>query len=239
MRLGRGGTGTHRPLDSAALAKVVERAGIDPRHWSSYGTVCTLNDDGSFNFDDPLSVYTSPDGCHVDVLIHPVLQHVTCRYSGVQGGSAGTIYTPIQPGDEVLVIIPDGDLRQAPVITRILSAEHSRLPMGPDRKPLWQNDRILIHGNTVPVEIRTAGGGHILVAMDGTVTVNDGTKGAARLDDTTKLTMSPADIAALATLQLLATGVFMPSGSSPTAASPIEFDGGQITSASATVKVGD
>lgn len=167
-----GGTETARPLDPTRVARAIAAPDLDLRYWVSYGTVCTLNDDGSFNFEDGQAVFTSADGCFVDVLLHPAMQHVTARYAGVQGGAAGTIYTPIRPGDEVLVEIPGGDLRLPPVITRIMTAEHSRLPLGQDRKPRWQNDRILIHAATVPIEIRSENGGtSVQVNPDGKVII--------------------------------------------------------------------
>jgi|HubBroStandDraft_2_1064218.scaffolds.fasta_scaffold24277_2 hypothetical protein len=231
-----GGTETARPLDSGRMGKAIAAPGVDLRYWVSYGTVGTISDDGTFDPTNGQAIYTSPDGCYVDVLLHPAMQHVTARYSGVQGGASGTIYTPIQPGDEVLVEIPGGDLRLPPVITRILSAEHSRLPMNPDRTPIWQNDRILIHAATVPVEIRTAGGASLTVNQDGTVNMNAGTNGVARLNDTTQLAFSATDMETLAT-SLLATGGFTPGGA-PGPGTPATFTGGKITSASNTVKSG-
>lgn len=238
MRRGTGGTETAKPLDPARVAKAFQRPGIDPRHWVSYGTVCTVSSKGRANFNDGSAVFVSPGGCTVDVLLMPANQHVPCRYTGVQGGRAGTIYTPIKPGDEVLVVIPDGDLRLPPVIACILSGEHSPLPLDHDRTPIFKNDRVLMHGQTVPVEIRTAGNSKVAVNLDGTVVINDGTKGAARLDDTTKLTLSADDVNNLAAI-LLATGLFVPSGTPPLPPPPpFEFTHGQITGASETCKIG-
>lgn len=170
---GGGGTETARPLDVGRMGRALVQPGIDPRHWVSYGTVCTINADGTPNYTDEQAVYVDADGCKVDVLLSPTMQHVTARYPGVQGGATGTIYTPIRPGDEVLVEIPEGSLAWPPVITRILSGEHSRLPMNPDRTPIWQNDRILVHGRGVKVQVMAegAGAGQVNALTDGTVTL--------------------------------------------------------------------
>lgn len=232
-----GGTETAGPLDPSLLARALRTPGIDPRHWLSYGTVCTINEDGTGNFDDAHAVCVEPTGCSVDVLLMPANQHVTARYSGAAGGPAGTIYGVIKPGDEVVVGIPDGDLRMPCVILAVMNAEHSPLPLNQDRTPVWKNDRILIHGATVPIEIRT-GGGSIVVDQLGRVLVNNGSRGAARVQDTTKLTLSPADIVALAQ-KLLETSLFTPSGNPPTPpVNPQVLTGGEITSGSGTVRIG-
>jgi hypothetical protein len=70
------------------------------------------------------------------------------------------------------------------------------------------------------------------------VVLNEGTKGVARLDDTARLTMSPADIQTLA-VALLTTGGFTPAAAPAPAATPVTFTDGVITGASATVKAGD
>lgn len=165
----RGGTATPRPLDPGQAARAFRMAGIDPRHWLSYGTVCTLNEDGSTNFSDGSAIHVSPTGVTVDVLLMPANQHVPCRYSGVQGGASGTIFTPIHPGDEVVVGIPDGDLRLPPVILAVMSGEHSPLPLDTDRTPVFKNDRVLVNAADVPVEIRASGGKSVMVNQDGTI----------------------------------------------------------------------
>lgn len=240
---GRGGTETARPLDVGRAAVALRRAGIDPRHWVSYGTVCALREDGTTDFSDASAVYVAPAGVSVDVLLMPANQHVTARYSGVQGGSAGTLFTPIKPGDEVLVVIPDGDLRLPPVVVCILSGEHSPLPLGQDRRPIWKNDRVLLHGRGVAVEIRTSGGGVVTVEADGDVAVNgvgvninSGSEGAAREGDSVRVTLSPQDITDIAASMVTA-GLVSAGGGGPPP-TPVVLDGGEITSSSGTVKIG-
>lgn len=69
---------------------------------------------------------------------------------------------------------------------------------------------------------------------DGTHIFNDGTLEAARKTDTTKLTMSGADIAALAA-SLLTTAAFVPTGTPPVPGTPVVFTGGEITDGTSEV----
>lgn len=170
----RGGTATPAPLDVGRMGEMLRQAGIDPRHWLSYGTVGIVKDDGTFDPTDPHAIYVQSSGVSVDVLLHPMNQPVTCRYSGQQGGSASSIYCPIRPGDEVLVGIPDGDMRMPATILLVMNADHSRLPLGDDLKPLWQNDRVLVHSAGTPIQARATDGtnqAELLVRPDGTLQV--------------------------------------------------------------------
>lgn len=165
----RGGTATPAPLDVGRMGEMLRQAGIDPRHWLSYGTVGIVKEDGTFDPTDPHAVYVQSTGVSVDVLLHPLNQPVTCRYSGQQGGASSSIYCPIHPGDEVLVGIPDGDMRLPPAVLLVMNADHSRLPLGNDQKPLWQNDRILLHSKGTKIQIRTDDGTNLEVRPDGTI----------------------------------------------------------------------
>lgn len=154
----------------------MQREGIDPRHWVSYGTVATQKSDGTYDVTDAQAVSVSPDGCFVDVLLHPLLVHVTCRYPGVHGGSSAQVMAPVRPGDEVLVALADGDLRMPPVVEKVMTAQHSPLTLDADgRTPLWKNDRVLIFGRDGKVQVRAAGGAEVVVNLDGSVEVT-GTK---------------------------------------------------------------
>lgn len=64
--------------------------------------------------------------------------------------------------------------------------------------------------------------------------LNGGSKLAARKTDTTKLTLSSADLLALATA-MIGTNMFTPSGSIPVPVAPITFTDGEITSGTSEV----
>jgi hypothetical protein len=123
---------------------------------------------------DKHAIYNSSAGVKVDVRLEPLGQPCACLYAGIQAGDV-TIYAPIRPGNLVLVECPDGDLT-TPVITKILNSRSSRQPTE-NGKPIFDNNRLLIHAKNVPIDIRTAGynGGspvQVLIEQDGTVTVD-------------------------------------------------------------------
>jgi hypothetical protein len=211
--------------------------GIDTRSWVEYGTVATVGGDtGVPNFADPTAVVVDPNGVEVDVVLGTDEHPTTCRW-GITAGRA-FIVPPISPGDHVLVLIPNGDLGNVPEIVKILpNLDSAPFPLDDQGMPVFRNDRLLVFARGVPVDIRTDGGASLSVNPDGTVVANGGTAGVARQGDTTKLTLSEADITALA-VALLATGGFTPA-STPGPGTEIVFAGGEITGASASVKAGD
>lgn len=158
------GTGVRRELD---LPKVRD-AMKDARAWCSYGIVATVGDDGTINDTDQHAVLIAPGGVAVDVVLAPSEEPVTCRYAGIAGGPDVTIYAPIHAGDEVLVVIPDGQLGLPPVIVAIMTSRAAPLPIENDGKPVFRNDRLSIFSRTVPIEIRTPGGS-VRVEPDGKV----------------------------------------------------------------------
>lgn len=225
--------------DVRRLSSALAAAGIDLRHWVSYGTVGTVDDKGQADYADKRAVYVGPEGVEVDVILEPLNIPVTCTYAGIQGGASTSIYSPIRPGDRVLVTLPDGLPSSSPVIVSIMHSATSQLPLDPaDKKPYFRNDRLLVHTRDVDVDVRTAGGSRVQVKQDGTVVLNNGTRGVARIDDTIQLRMSSLDIAALA-VEIAKLSLFLPNPiPTPTPPSPVIFTDGKITSASTTVKSG-
>jgi hypothetical protein len=228
------GTSTRRLLDIARFREAMRAPGLDPRLWVSYGTVGTVGDDGSFDPSDTLSIYIGPEGIEADVLLEPLRIPVTCIFPGVQGGGAAQIITPLRPGDRVVVGLPDGSTGGPPVIMAILNSAAVPVPLGADRKPIAQNDRVMVYGVDVPIDIRTAGGARVQVQQDGTVILNEGARGVARLDDTVRLHLDSIDLFNLATALVAAglTGTPAPTGT------PLDLENGVITSASDTVRAG-
>lgn len=102
-------------LDVATLRDFVSGPGVDTRQWVSYGIV---NDPGGgqspVEFDE--SDYKQP---FVEVTLQPSNVPVRCRVAqGVAGSGEGEWY-PFIPGDEVLVILPQGDEKNACIIGRL------------------------------------------------------------------------------------------------------------------------
>lgn len=155
----------------------LKRPGLDTRAWVAYGTVASVRgEDDAPNFDDPNAVVISPKGIDVDVVFEHYDNHpVTCSY-GTQLGE-GCILTPVRSGDLVMVEIPDGDLGTVPVISKVMAGPGAQLMLNPDdRKPWFRNDRVIVTAKTVPIELRTAGGGRVLVDQDGNVVTEKTTK---------------------------------------------------------------
>jgi len=165
--------------DVAKMAEALKAPGIDPRYWCSYGTVSVVHDDGDIDAQgnvildvtDTSCVHVAPDGTYCDVVLQPTLVPVTCRYPGLQGGPSAQVITPIRPGDEVLVMLPNGSTSGPPVIAAILNSQAHLVPLGADRRPLFRNDRVLIYATDTPIDLRTANGTEVLIDQDGNVTV--------------------------------------------------------------------
>lgn len=151
-------------FDFRRFAKGIAGPDIDSRHWVSYGTVASVNgEDGTPDFGDPNAVLVTPAGVEVDVVLEPIGHPITCRY----GIAAGAVFIcpPIFPGDQVMVIVPDGDSSMIPEIVRIIPGSSDPIPVGDDGKPVFQNDRFLIMSK-VPIEIRSTNGTMVRITDD-------------------------------------------------------------------------
>lgn len=233
MRSRRAGTNIRRDPDMGRIALGLSRPGMDPRTWVEYGTVASVGGEEAPDFGDGNAVLVTQDGVDVDVVVGMDESPVTCRWGLTFGRFV--FVPPISVGDHVMCLFPGGDLGTVGEIVKILSGPHSRIPVGPDRMPLFQNDRALLYADGVPIDVRTSGGARVLV--DGAqVVLNEGTRGVARVEDSTKLTLSSLDLVALAA-KLVGAGLVLPGGGGPPP-TPITFEEGEITGASGTVKAG-
>lgn len=162
-----------QPFDPRRLGRALASTGMDLRHWVSYGSVASVEGpDGQPNYADENAVLVTPAGVEVDVVLEPSGYHVTCRH----GISAGAVFicTPIHAGDQVQVIIPDGDVSMVPEIVRVIPGSSNPIPTETDGTPVFKNDRALIAARDVPIELRTMGGVSLLVNPDGTIQLGAG-----------------------------------------------------------------
>ena len=170
----RFGTNIRNSIDAENFRKAARSVGADLRYWVAQGTVATVDTEtGEFDPTDEKAVWNASDGIDVDVKLEPLEIPVTCRYAGIQAGEV-TIFSPIRPGDIVKVEFPDGDLTGG-VISAIMQSRSNRQPTS-GGKPIFGNDRLLIHAKTVPIDIRLAGAAgatpiQVLLEQNGTVTV--------------------------------------------------------------------
>ena len=177
------GTDIRRGVDATALAEATARPGNDLRYWVSYGTVGVAGDDGKLDTKNPNAVWIGPEGVECDVRLEPLMIHVCCQYAGISAGDV-TIYPPINPGDRVLVNLPEG-FAHLPVIVAILHSASQKQPLGPDRKPIFDNKRLLVYAKTAAIDVRNAGGVQVLLEQDGKVTTT--AKNVIVKADTTQL----------------------------------------------------
>lgn len=158
MRRPRGAVGRPKP-DVARVAEALSYPGIDPRTWLSAGTVGNRDDDGEFTttgFADspgdgpqvPDSTYTDELGTVVDVRLEPAGDIITARWAGIGVGRFGRMLFPLRGGDEVIVLIPNGDRNSGAItVVAVLPNQTAQLPED------WNNDRVLFD-LAVPFEIR-------------------------------------------------------------------------------------
>jgi hypothetical protein len=103
-------------FDAGMLREIVKGPGVDTRQWCSYGIVVDDNPNAHsvrFNSEDGGAL---PQGVIVDVRLEPSGIVVPCRVGMHAAGSGEASYSPFGPGDEVFVMIPEGDERAGCVI---------------------------------------------------------------------------------------------------------------------------
>lgn len=128
-------------MDHATLRESLAGPGQDTRQWVSYGIVQpNAGDSRSVRFDDgdgnPL-----PHGALVDVKLEPSGTIAPCRVSGgMEAGAGEGNWSPIGPGDEVLVVLPEGDERAGCVIIGKLSNAKDKFPRKVAGQDVTQNN---------------------------------------------------------------------------------------------------
>jgi hypothetical protein len=114
-----------KPVDQSTLGQAVRQAGIDPRQWVSIGIV-TPGSQG-----DDIVVFDEDEGQPlVSVLLEPTKIPVRARVSGQVAGNGEGDWHPFVEGDEVVVVIPEGNERSGCVIIGRLSNGIDKFPMG-------------------------------------------------------------------------------------------------------------
>lgn len=154
--------------------------GMDPRQWTSYGTV----DADEIEFDPSL-------GPLIPVTLQPSQVQILCRTMSSVAGNGEGEYVPFVAGDEVLVAIPGGAERSgACVILGKLNNE--RLPFPSDsvagQDPTTNTFAFrrvrtpMVEEYEGPYIVRQATSGALLsIDTAGAVTIRDGTKAALQM----------------------------------------------------------
>lgn len=146
-------------IDVQRLGRALAGPGLDTRMWVSAGTVGLLRDNketGESEFFIPIIAeevqkthFTDAEGCIITVRLEPSEAIVNARWNGLSCGAFGSMLFPLKPGDEVLVLIPDGDI-SSPSVCIIACQSNAWAPLRSDD---WDNDRVLFDFR-LPVEIR-------------------------------------------------------------------------------------
>jgi len=96
---------SNRAMDARTMGETFSFPGIDPRQWFSYGVVDDMTDDDP----EPSVVFDEEYGPLVKVTLHPSMTPANCRVAGSVAGNGEGEYHPFVAGDEVLVLIPEGN----------------------------------------------------------------------------------------------------------------------------------
>lgn len=115
---------TYGEFDAATLAEALARPGIDPRQWCSFATVDAQDPDSG---DVPVQ-FPPEYGPLVNCTLHPSGLRVRCRVAMQCGGNGEGEWHPFIEGDEVLVLVPEGDEAAGCTIVGRLSNEIDQWP---------------------------------------------------------------------------------------------------------------
>lgn len=137
--------------DMGALAKALQRPGIDPRQWA---TLAVVQETG----------FDPEEGAFADVTFLPSNQVETCYIGSDYTGDGFGEWNPLHVGDLVLVIVPEGDAAAGPVIVKRIWTRTEKPPAdfaGTNDEPT--NDRVLIVQPGQKYRVVVSAGGQITV----------------------------------------------------------------------------
>jgi hypothetical protein len=116
-----------KPIDQSTMGQALRQPGIDPRQWVSIGLV-TAGGEG-----DDIVVFDEDEGQPlVRVLLQPSKIPIFARVGSPATGAAGNgegEWTPFVEGDEVMVVIPEGDERSGATIIARITNGIDKFPM--------------------------------------------------------------------------------------------------------------
>jgi hypothetical protein len=165
-------------FDFNFLGEGLAKPGMDPRQWVSFGIVESGTEDATaqvVEFDTEL-------GPLVSVTLQPSGVSVACRVAGQVAGNLEAEYNPFQAGDEVLVVVPEGDEMAGCTIIGRLSNALDAWPGAVAGQDSTQN-MFAFRRQTPPYifefassyMVRSGGTGALLsFTQDGVATLNDG-----------------------------------------------------------------
>lgn len=183
VQVGRGGA------DLATMADAFKGPGQDTRQWCSVGTVFEKqNVDGATI--EPVEFDPEFGSPLVNVKLLPSGYECRCRVAGAIAGNGEGQWHPFVPGDEVVVLVPEGDERSGPIIVGRLN---NSIDKWPDESIAGQdptNNTFAFERRRTPFVAEYASsymlrsavhGAFILISDTGMVTIRDGSKGSLQI----------------------------------------------------------
>lgn len=177
---------TGRNFDAAAFSKLAQRPGVDPRYWISYARVDNITPETG-----DVVVPDEEDGqVYVDVTLKPSDFPARARVGMIAAGSGEAVYFPLVGGDEVLVAIPEGDVRAGAVIIARLNNRYDPFPTGSvaGKDPAGNAFGMIRTRSAMTIEsgasimLRSAAAGaFLLLDAKGGITLRDGAKGVLQM----------------------------------------------------------
>jgi hypothetical protein len=169
-----------RYFDHTTYAQAFSMPGIDPRVWVSMAIVDIPGEDSG---DSQTVEFDEDDGqLYVNVTLKPMDTPLRARVGMLAAGSGEAVYFPFCGGEEVLVAIPEGNMRSGAVVICRMNNAYDGFPFdsvgGADPK---QNAAAMLRTRTAltiesgaSVLIRSAAAGAMLaLSGDGTITLRD------------------------------------------------------------------
>lgn len=174
-------------LDEAALRDLVSGPGVDTRTWVSIGIVdLPSSDEGGETVD-----FDEDDGqVYVNVTLKPKDTPVRARLGMLFAGPGETTYVPFAGGEEVIVVLPEGDPRTGAVILGRLNNAYDSFPFenvgGADPKnnaiAMLRTRTALTVESGASVLVRSAAtGALLLLSGQGSVTLRDGSSNVLQM----------------------------------------------------------
>jgi phage baseplate assembly protein gpV len=163
-------------FDGSDFGQAVARPGMDTRTFTSIGIV--ENAIGGTSPVDFSNGYPL-----VNVRMHPSDNAVRCRVAGAHAGVGEGHWTPVQAGDEVVVLVPSGDEREGGIIVGHMNNGVDTFPNVVAGLDVTQND----------VSVQRTIPNTILEFENGWMILNDATQAQLAMDGTGNWSMQSGE----------------------------------------------
>lgn len=175
-------------FDASSMREAFKGPGMDTRMWISYAIVdvpgADQGDGTTVEFDDE-------DGqLYVNCTLKPSDLQARARLGMISAGSGEAVYFPFAGGEEVLVAIPEGDMKAGAVIISRLNNGYDAFPFdsvgGADPTKnsiaIFRTRTALTIESGASVQVRSAtAGALLLLAANGGITLRDGSANVLKM----------------------------------------------------------